>query len=410
MKKVLKIALAAFGLLTGTLAAAADEIAYVSRSPANSDKAYLVTWLGDHRAEVVNPEGKARGLVVAQGSGVRQVTFDAPITSTLTAYDSCGEPAQVRRDVNQVTFRRLDGTPKLGFSTVTELGVQAWLDGCDGGKTEAFGSSDDAGETFAHRAMSLRPSMDDVVPGVKLAGALEHADTGTSNALPRDVVEILAGSRLQFQATGTVVPYARSVGRWHVLSFAGFQRAYTRLSMDPVTGGETWMSAEWVGGAPAKVHGALVVKVQPGAAFGTVEQAARLWKHAWYELPWTGMTSLYPDGRGLREIRQNDEVTTYVNFMWRFEGLNLLQEASRPGAYLRQRTWQPVAVNGKYRFVMESEWIDFLNGNGPQSLVPSRLVFFEDLGAAVPPATSVKRPKATRVENQRAVGRRAQML
>lgn len=127
---------------------------------------------------------------------------------------------------------------------MTEIGVRSWLDGCDAGKTESFGSPEDAGDIFLHRAMSLRPPMNDLTPGVSLAGAMEWADPGSDQVAAKDIVEILPGSRLQFKTTGTVVPYTRSVGRWFVLSLAGFQRAYTRLRVDPVTSGETWLSAD----------------------------------------------------------------------------------------------------------------------------------------------------------------------
>lgn len=109
-----KTALAAMTLLAGTAAQAVapDEIAYAGRSPAFNDKAYLVTLLADRRAEVVTDRGRASGAVSSQGQGVRRIAFDAPTTSTAGEYDSCGEWAQVRTDVTQLVFRRLDGTPK----------------------------------------------------------------------------------------------------------------------------------------------------------------------------------------------------------------------------------------------------------------------------------------------------------
>lgn len=141
-----------------------------------------------------------------------------------------------------------------------------------------------------------------------------------------------------------------------------------------------------------------MVKVQPEAAFGSFEETARVWSYAWYEAPWVGLASLYPNGQGLREIRQGGELTAYVPLSWRFEGRNVVQDAVRPNIYTRQRTWQPVATQDKYRFVMESEWIDFLQGDGPQALLPLRLVFVEDLGAAAVPTVQLKQPKITHPE------------
>lgn len=397
--------LTGMAMLACSLGVAAQQWAYVSSLPASRPQAYLVSSLSEARAWVVNGYGRSKGRVETLAGGGRRITLDKPIVYGAPSKDSCGSWGTVKRHLQEVVIHPLDGTRGEGHSSVAELGVQTWLIGCEQGKTEPFGSADALGEAMVHREMSRWPATSDLLPGTQLAGVVEVENPDHYTILPQDILEFLPDRKARFLRSGTVVPYMRAAGRWYVLALAGFERGYARIAVDSESGGETWLIAEWADGAPAAVSTDLLAKVQPDAEFGNVMQTARQWQHTWSGDTPLVFTNLYENGQGQR--LQRDSPGGQVNFAydldWKFDGRNVVQDYLGTDGYPRQRTWQPVAVRGTFRFVMESETIDPLVGSGPEPYIAPRLVYFEDFGAAVlPSAGSGKRASIPSSKNWQA--------
>jgi len=368
--------------------AAADSLSYVGEFY-GSPGAYLLEPLPRGRARVVNRVGAGEGVATVLGAE-RTVNLDQPITSTTFASepDVCDFYATQRQDVLTVLFRQLDGSTALGRTAVVEMGTLTNLDGCEIGKVTPFGAPTDAGNTMLHRAMSLRAPMTDLVPGAFLAGMKEtQPDPAVSGFAPADVVKFLAGSRLRFLSSGSTVNASLNAAGWQVLGLAGFERGYTRLSVDPDSGAETWLEADFVGGQPVTVNSTLMVKPARGASFGSVAQASRMWESGLFVgSPNPFFIYLYRDGTGERVSQFPDtgeESRTPIT--WAFDGLNIVQQRSiGDGTIKLSRTWQPLATRGLNHFVMESELVDYGDGNGPQVFFPARVNFYVDRGRATP--------------------------
>jgi len=387
------VALAAtMGSFGPALAASSRSASFVDETFASS-RAYLVDELSPRRVRVVSADGAGEGVVASTVDG-RLVTLDAPISATfLGDWDSCGNQATQRRDTRQILFRTLAGAPAVGRSGVVEIGSLTNLDGCDVGQETPFGSLADPGMPMLRRALSQRAPMNDLVPGTLIAGLQEGPTQPESWLMATDVGQVLPGSQIKFSATGTVVKATLNPAKWWTLSLSGFERGYTRLSVDPTSGAERWLQAEFAGGLPVTVKLALGVKADAGASFGTLEQTSRMWESGMYlgsRTPFS--TYLYPDGTGVRITQLLDTGEEFRGpVTWHLDGVNVVQVRSF-GPAVRTRTWQPLMVRDGYRFVMESEVIDTGDGHGPQPLLAPRLMFVIDRGAAV--AGQARSPRA----------------
>lgn len=378
--------LAVAGLLVASAAQAAiPETVYYT--PAHGTLAtYLLSEPSTGRAKVTDPQGNYRGSLTDDGT-LRVVSFDTPPSTISTLFpDSCGNPYQLSRQVNQLAFRQVAGTLRAGEAAVIEVGVETVLDGCDAGTTTPFGSLSDAGFPVAYRTMNNRAPMTDVVAGAQFAGFVESAVNPDVPFPTQDIGTLLAGNQLRFETTGTVVPAAIDAKGWLVLSMPGFQRGFTRLVVDKSTGAETWLEAEFVSGKPATIKERLFTKPLAGAGFGSRSAAARIWESGLF----VGTNNpfffwLYRDFTGER-VSQTIDPPTEVRqpITWAFDGLNIVQTRTPPDGSVRTRTWKPIANVGKNRWVMESEQILFPDGQLVDLILP-RVNFYVDRGAATPP-------------------------
>ncbi len=380
-------ALLAAGLPGAAIAAGTKSIAYYMPGDGTST-AYLIDWQPRSRARVVAGQGVQPGSVADNGTQ-KLVTLDAPLSNTFANIDSCGEDILQRQDTAQVVVRDLPG----GISQIVEIGTITNLGGCEDGLVTPFGSPDDVGASKKRLSMSARPSVADLVPGTQIAGPSEEAWAPGDIAVAQDVVTLGAGTAT-FQATGHGFAAAFSPDQWLVFSLSGFQRAYTRVEVDSRTGGETWLKADWMAGAPTRVESAMFIKPAGGAGFGTMMQAARMWDSGIFiatRKPF--FFYLYKTGTGERVQKDLDlgtESRTPIT-SWGLDGGNLWQQRLLGGGTIqRNRTWVPLRNEGsKTHWVMESEVQ--VDDTGATTLIKPRVNYYLDTGKAVPPAAQATR-------------------
>lgn len=372
------------GCLPGAaLAGTTKSIAYFGVGDGSS-ATYLIDWQPKNKARVVNINGAGSGTVSDDGTQ-KVVALTTPISYTYANWDDCGEEIQQRSDTNQLVVRDHTG----GVTEFVEIGTITNIGGCHDGQVEPFGSLTDEGRSLKRLAMTARPPVTDVAPGVQIAGFSEDVRLPGEFDVAQDVVTVQAGN-VQFQASGHVVPAAFDANQWMVLDLPSGQRAYTRLALDAKTGGETWMMADWSAGKPQRVEEVTMVKPAAGAGFGTVAQASRMWNSGLFIKTRTPFFFyLYKDGTGERVLKDLDLGTEsrMPITSWGFNGLNLVQQ--RPyGPGTRDRTWVPLSNVAKNHWVMESETAD--DGSGPFVLIKPRVNYYVDTGKAVPPVGGLK--------------------
>jgi len=313
------------------------------------------------------------------------VTLTTPISQTITQVDCTGEVLFDQRvDVMQIVFRPTSGTTRRGTSEVVQMGTTTDLGGCTPGLVTPFGSPTDPGSTTNHLDMNARPSLDDLAPGVQLAGMSETPATADNDPtqLVAQIATFGAGS-LTFVDTGDVVPTSMSDG-WIVADFGSFQRAYTRVSRDTKTGVEIWVFAPWSAGGPAVVESALMVKPNAAAGFGSRNAAAHDWESGLFvDSDLTVFMDLFRDFSGQFVRHPIDGSGDFdQDITWAFQGADLVIQ--RPGSITR--TWQPIANYGKNHFVLENE-VGF-DPDCQCTLVRflPRVNYYIDEGKSTPPA------------------------
>jgi hypothetical protein len=389
------VAVAGLFTLGAAAPAAADtltQVAYFHVLGSARTDSLLIDWQGATRARVANLAGAQSGSV-ARDAAQAVLTLDSPLSGVEFGAepDSCGEFPLLRRDTNQIVVRHVSGGLLRGTSQVVEIGTLTPTEGCDAGVPVPFGSLTDPGATMNRLAMVARPPMFDLLPGTRIAGFSEqewHPDN-IGAALAADVVTLHAGNQALFSASGRVVPAAFNADRWFVLNFGTFERAYTRLDTDLVSGAETWMRAEWSGGQVQRVATDTVVKLVGPVGFGGEAQASRVWESGLFSASQTPFfINLYAGGSGERILQDLDAGTeTRQPITWAFSGANIVQTRPTGDFGSRERTWVPLRNRGaNIRFVMESENQLFNDGFPPQVVIAPRVNFYIDRGAAVPPA------------------------
>jgi hypothetical protein len=201
-----------------------------------------------------------------------------------------------------------------------------------------------------------------------------------------DVMTVQAGSA-RFATSGSE-PALASVDGWLVLGLSSGERGYTRFAVDRLTGGESWIGADWADGVPQRLIKVRMVKPEAGAGFGGVRQAARMWASilsAGTNNPF--FFHLYRDGTGDR-VTQDLVLGTETRqpVLWGFDGANVLTTRSLSDGSTIRRTWVPLRNSGTQRFVMEDEVRIPVGGGSPQPGINRRVNVYIDTGPATPPA------------------------
>lgn len=379
---------AAAALSTNAAVAATKSTAYYSPQGTGFSDAYLIDWQGKNRARVANPAGAQSGGVTSDGTQ-KVVTLDSPISFTYETGDDCGDGILQRQDTNQVVVRDLAGM----VSQMVEIGTITNIGGCHDGLVTPFGNLDDPGTSMNRVAMTARPPVTDLVPGVQLAGYSEEIPPGIYDAMfTSDVATFQAGGLLKFQATGNVYSAAFDANQWLVINLQpGTQRAYTRLFVDSKTTGESWLMADWEGGQAARVRVALAVKPAAGAGFGNVADASRMWESGLFVATRKPFYFyLYKNGTGERVQKDLDLGTESRTPLasWGFDGLDLTTtRIIGGGAVEYDRRWTPLRNQGsKVHWVMEGETIT--DSTGTYWNIKPRVNYYLDTGKAVPPANA----------------------
>lgn len=393
--------------LGATAQAAVIQTAYYVESHGRSNT-FLVDWNNTRlKADIVDAQGRMSGTYTDDGSR-RVVTLTSPRVFDFPGehFDSCGQPATTRSTETRFAFLRQSGTERSGTTAISADASRVVLDGCDAGLVLSSSSIDDITEAQSHLRMTSRPSMSDTVAGARWAGFSETPRTDLQSqvfSLETDVTLLQAGGLMQFTRTGTAVPAAVNSQGWLMLTFASFNRGYTRLKVDTSTGAETWLMADFVADKPAWTQEILVTRSLAGGTFGTLTQAARQWNSGLFvdtNNPFT--INLYKDGTGERiskDLAAGTETRSPIE-SWVFDGPNIVQtrRPSSTAPFSFVRTWEPIGNQGKIRWILERE-IRRMNDGTEYPLIAPRVNFYIDNGRATPlpsTATAAARPAAAK--------------
>ena len=91
---------------------------------------------------------------------------------------------------------------------------------------------------------------------------------------------------------------------WFELDFGTFQRAYTRLAIDPHTHAEQWLGAAWSAGGPTSIFQTMMAQPNAAAGFGGHAAQSHVWNSGLF-LPSESPTDfqLYADDTGVFEMK-----------------------------------------------------------------------------------------------------------
>lgn len=408
-RKMIWAALALLGsawIAPGAMAAKTQETVYYTTAHGNSNT-YLARWTSASKARVTTQVGTSKGSLVIAGND-RTVTLDDPFTQVYVGFpDSCGNQYTVERSVEQVLFRLTSGTLGQGESVIIDIGRETVMDGCDAGTETPFGSPTDTGTPQVNLSMNQRPSLTDLVAGVRLAGPQEARMLAGVPFPAQQIVTFQAGGLLSFDDTGRTVPAAVNAEGWLVLDFGTHQTGYTRVARDTATMAETWLQADFVDGAPALVQERLFVKPKAPAGFGSKRETTRRWESGLFvDTNTPFFFELYGDFSGARvSVTLDPPSEVRQPITWAFSGANVTTTRVA-GGLQRVRTWVPLANKGANRWVMESEVT--INADGSQTpFIDPRVNFYIDRGPAVKPPSAAAAAPAAR---QSAALRRASSL
>lgn len=350
-------------------------------------------------------QGRFEG-VYSEVAGRRIVDLTSPLKFYYpnTYEDSCGVLVGVEYTTSRYAFALKSGNTKSGTSTITYDEVAKLVGGCDDGKIVFTSSIDDESDPVNHLSMSARASMSDIKPGVQIAGFSEQdrVDLNQFVRLFQDVVKLEADGTVIFDQSATVVPAFIDSNGWLQLRFKDFQRGYTRLKVDKLTGAETWLMGDFVDGKPNWVVEALITKFARGGSFGTVAQASRVWSSGTFADSRTPfIIRFFRDGTGERQLNllDFDDVEVRPIEYWRFEGRNILHtwRTYDLNPKFRIRTWEPIGNKEEIRWIMESE-VERDSSGVEVGTILRRLNFYIDEGRAQPSPKPSSSRRAVRPE------------
>jgi len=353
--------------------------------------AWMVDWnAATHTAHLVDSAGAGDGTWTDDGT-LRVLTLATPIETMQEGFDCNGLPFTQAVDLRQVAIRHVSGGAHQGSAQVLELGTTTDQGGCTPGLVTPYGSLDDAGTATSYLDMAHRPGTEDLRHGATLAGM---SDTDAAGAVdPTQLVARIVTfghHALTFANSGASVP-RDVVDGWFVLDFGGFQRAYTRLSVDPTTHAEAWLGAAWRDGAPTTIFQTMMVRPNAAAGFGGHAAQSHVWDSGLFlQSPTFVLFHLYPDFTGSFEQKARDgSADARMPATWGDSGANVVISRSFDfTVQYRTRTWVPIANYGSAHFVLENEDRHIVaDGSVTQAILP-RVNFYVDEGQATPPAAA----------------------
>ena len=371
---------------------ALQKITYFSQDPTYG-LAYVITWdTTAHRAHFVETYGNFDGSYADDGSQ-RVFTLDTPLVLTYQIPD-CNGNAMTQNDVTtQLVIRTVSGEPDKGDSAVVPIHYSQDVDGCTPGLVVHYGATTDAGIPLLRRAASLRPPMDELVPGTQIAGLAENPIDAYGD-LPILAAQVATFGRdhVTFQGTGHRFPSTLTADGWLVIDFGTFKRAYTRVARQRETGGETWFGAEWINDAPASLELSPVVAPTWDAGFGDLADTSRQWFDGLFQFDAPTTFDLYRDHTGSELVDTGAGTPPSQSpLTWSRTGADLtISKADASGTYVH--TWHPIANHGKTHFVIESEEI-YVNGADAGPAFAPRVNWYVDEGQAVKPATAASKSR-----------------
>jgi hypothetical protein len=389
--KIEKFALAAVAVAcaAGAHAAPRQTLSYTA------DPSFNVAWIVDwnaakHTAHLVDYVGAADGTWTDDGT-LRVLTLSAPLETTQDTFDCNGLPMTQTVDLLQVAVRHVSGGAHKGSAQLVEIGTTTDQGGCTPGLVTPYGSTSDAGTATTYLDMAERPDTDDLRHGATLAGMSDTDPAGgvdSTQLVARTVT--FAHRAVTFANSGASVP-RDVVDGWFVLDFGGFQRGYTRLSVDPKTHAEQWLGAAWRDGAPQSIFQTMMVQPNAAAGFGGHNAQSHVWNSGLFLQSDTfAIVHLFPDFTGIFEQQARDgSFDSLMPATWTASGADLvISRSSNFAVSYRTRTWVPIANYGKAHFVIENEDNHVVADGSVTPFIVPRVNFYVDEGKAVPPAAT----------------------
>jgi hypothetical protein len=340
--------------------------------------------------DLVDYVGSGDGSWTDDGT-LRVLTLATPIETTQDTFDCNGLPMTQTVDLRQIAVRHVSGGEHKGSAQLVEIGTTTDQGGCTPGLVAPYGSTSDAGTTTHYLDMADRPDTGDLRHGATLAGMSDTDAAGivdSTQLVARTVT--FAHRAVTFTNSGASVP-RDVVDGWFVLDFGTFQRAYTRLSVDPTTHAEQWLGAAWRDGAPATIFQTMMVQPNAAAGFSGHDAQSHVWNSGLFlQSDNFALFHLYPDFTGTFEQRARDgSYDSLQPATWSDSGANLvISRSSNWAVSYRTRTWVPIATYGKAHFVIENEDKHVVASGAVTPFIVPRVNFYVDDGPAVPPAAA----------------------
>lgn len=348
-------------------------------------KAYVLdTQKQGRTAHIATTLGAADGTY-KDGDSTRTVTLTNAIKASIGyQVPGCIIPGTADRYIQQVIFRRKEGSPRRGQSEVIDIGVDVITGGCNVGEKVPFGSPLDAGASLSHLALTARPSMKNVRPGTAWAGLHESPYSPLpSPFVLADAVDYLSTGDVRFMSSGLLVSSNMTADGWWVLSLARGERRYTRLTKPDDTGGELWLFGDYADGRLKWAHAWWAIRRDPSAAFGDVAAVSRQW--ADQRDPGHTFTNLYSDLTADRYVfdAQSSVWWRDIGWVWAVSADAISMRQTRPNQALL-RSWTPVRSGLNHLWVLDQT---VLNPDSllPRITIPRQLVRFSDIGPAPAP-------------------------
>lgn len=362
----------------------------------NAASAAATVYFGFGKAYVLDIQKQGRTAHVATTLGAADGTYeDADSTRTVTLTNAikatigyqvagCVIPGTADRYIQQIIFRRKEGTPRRGRSEVVDIGVDIITGGCNVGEKVPFGSPSEVGVSLSHLAMSARPSMKNVRPSTTWAGLHESPYVPLpSPFVIADAVDYLSTGQVQFLSSGLLVSSNMTADGWWALSLARGERRYTRLTKPDDSGGELWLFGDFADGRLKWAHAWWVIQRDPSAAFGGIATLSRQW--ADQRNPGHAYTNLYPDLTADNYIfdAQSSVWWRDIGWTWTASADAISMRQNKPNQPLL-RSWTPIRSEATLLWVLD-QTVSNPGSSLPRITIPRQLVRFSDVGPAAAP-------------------------
>ncbi len=351
------------------------------------ENAALVTYRSDGSASVLRSTGvgsEAAEATWSEVAGTVTLVYLTPLED-ITYSNDIDPVSNIQNEIRLLqtglVLRHVSGDRHAGTASLLTTGTATYVDGSRAGQalplSELLGANS---YLFNFTDLERRLNIDaaEVVAGSRWGGVEDP--NGATHANSGDVMRILDATQATFERGGTAAEW-RLDDRWLTVTSAGQRTRYARISVNPSTGEERWLSVLQVNGSDQRARTLMVMRADPGIRFDAAAMARRWrWEDWFADFPADPVVfNLFGDGTGSTDFG-NVAPGSGQAYNWSVDGDGRIVMLSSN----RERTITPLAQrNGQYFALVGSRSFD---AQGNTTSVASTLVRrLADIGAAVKP-------------------------